>query len=374
MSDRLPSTPPNLSGYTYRRALGTGGFADVFLFEQALPRRDVAVKVLLANVVDDGVLGMFNAEADVMARLSAHPSILTVYQASVSSDGRPYIVMEYCPSSLGGRYRREQIPVREVLDVGVRVGAALESAHRAGVLHRDIKPSNILVTTFGVPVLGDFGIATSLAQGRRGARVAMSMPWAAPEVIEERVTGTVASEVWSYAATVYSLLTGRSPFEVPGAGMNSKEKLQGRIRQAKYLPTGRDDVPPQLEEALRRGLSRDPAARPARVADLAYELQLVQHALGLPSTPLEVGDSGWAGEAVATVDGESRGPLRAHVEVSTRRRASHASASSSHIDDVPLDAPPRTVSLRVAALLAVASAVVGALATIGVLAAGGMLR
>ena len=74
--------------------LGAGGFADVFLYEQNMPRRQVAVKVMLSEVVNDQVRQMFQGEANLMAQLSAHPSILTVYQASVSSDGRPYLVME----------------------------------------------------------------------------------------------------------------------------------------------------------------------------------------------------------------------------------------------------------------------------------------
>ncbi|MCR2827776.1 protein kinase domain-containing protein, partial [Microbacterium sp. zg.Y909] len=149
MANRLPSAPPVLPGFTYVRPLGTGGFADVFLFEQNLPRRPVAVKVLLEDIVDEGLLRMFNAEADVMARLSSHPSILTIYEASISADGRPYLVMEYCPTSLTNRYRREVMPVAEVLQLSVKIASALETAHRSGLLHRDIKPSNILVTAFG---------------------------------------------------------------------------------------------------------------------------------------------------------------------------------------------------------------------------------
>ncbi len=135
---RLPSTPPTLSGFNYVRPLGAGGFADVFLFEQNLPHRSVAVKVLLQSVVDAEVLRMFNAEADVMARLSSHPSILTVYAASISADGRPYLVMEYCPNGPAGRFRRNPFSIPDALDVGVRIASALETAHRAGVLHRDI--------------------------------------------------------------------------------------------------------------------------------------------------------------------------------------------------------------------------------------------
>ena len=95
MSSRPPSAPPELPGFSYIRPLGTGGFADVFLYEQNRPRRQVAVKVLLSSALDHEQLRMFNAEADVLARLSSHPSILTIYQASISADGRPYLVMEY---------------------------------------------------------------------------------------------------------------------------------------------------------------------------------------------------------------------------------------------------------------------------------------
>src|SRR5690606_20341825 len=111
-----------------------------------MPRRQVAVKVMLSEVVNDQVRQMFQAEANLMAQLSAHPSILTIYQAGVSSDGRPYLVMELCSPSLSQRYRLERLPISEVLRVAVRIGSAIETAHRAGVLHRDIKPSNILMT------------------------------------------------------------------------------------------------------------------------------------------------------------------------------------------------------------------------------------
>ena len=85
-----------LPGYTYVRPLGSGGFADVFLYEQDMPRRVVAVKVLLSDAINPEVLRTFNSEADIMARLSVHPSIVSIHQASISADGRPYLAMEYC--------------------------------------------------------------------------------------------------------------------------------------------------------------------------------------------------------------------------------------------------------------------------------------
>ncbi|WIB35121.1 serine/threonine-protein kinase [Curtobacterium sp. MCJR17_043] len=251
MARRLPSSPPVLPGFTAVHVLGSGGFADVFLYEQDMPRRQVAVKVLLDEVVDDRVRQMFQLEANLMARLSTHPSILTVFQASVAADGRPYLVMELCSSSLSDRYRREPVPVSQVLSIGVRIGAALETAHREGVLHRDVKPSNILMTAYGNPVLSDFGIAASLGEADPDEPIGMSIPWSAPEVLSDESRGSIQSEVYSLAATISTLLAGRSPFEVPG-GANGAADLMARIDKGGPRPTGRPDVPP------------DPRARPRR--------------------------------------------------------------------------------------------------------------
>lgn len=371
MARRLPAQAPVLSGLRFVRPLGTGGFADVYLFEQDMPRRSVAVKVLLADVVDADTLRMFNAEADVMARLSAHPSILTVHQASISADGRPYLVMEYCPTSLTNRYRREEISAKEVLNIGVRIGGALETAHRSGVLHRDIKPSNILVTAFGAPVLSDFGIAASLASSAKTSVVAMSVPWSAPEVIEERVIGSVAAEVWSLGATMYSLLAGRSPFEVPGTGMNSRDQLASRIRRAKYVATGRSDVPPALEAVLQKSLSHDPEKRQSSAAELAYDFQVVQHSLGLAHTALDIAEEGWAPRFTGDEldDAQARGPMRSTVSYPSRRKRS--STSSSRRAPAPgeaTDAEPgmRSVSLRSAILVGSLSAFVIAVVAVGI--------
>jgi eukaryotic-like serine/threonine-protein kinase len=281
--------------------LGSGGFADVFLYEQNMPRRQVAVKVMLSEVVNDHVRQMFQAEANLMAQLSAHPSILTVYQAGVSSDGRPYLVMELCSAVLTERYRREPIPVPEVLRIAVRIGSAIETAHRAGVLHRDIKPSNILTTAYGHPVLSDFGIAATLSEAKQEDSVGLSIPWSAPEVLMDDTSGTVASEVWSLAATVYSLLAGRSPFEIPD-GKNSSAELMGRINRAKPQPIGRPDVPASLEKLLGTAMSKKPENRPSSILELVREFQAIETELGVPQTAVEVAMDDWALGGVAEAE------------------------------------------------------------------------
>ncbi len=305
MARRLPSQPPVLPGFSHVHILGSGGFADVFLYEQNMPRRQVAVKVMLSEIVNDQVRQMFQAEANLMAQLSSHPSILTVYQAGVSADGRPYLVMELCSPSLSERYRRERIPVPDILQIAVKIGSAVETAHRAGVLHRDIKPSNILLTAYGHPVLSDFGIASTLSESGHREAIGMSIPWSAPEVLMDETSGSVASEVWSLAATVYSLLAGRSPFEIPGES-NKSTDLIGRINRAKVQPIGRSDVPESLEKYLQKAMSRKPEGRPASVMEFVRGLQAIETELGVPQTTVEVAVDDWALATVGELGDRTR--------------------------------------------------------------------
>jgi len=332
---RLPSQPPILPGFSYIHVLGSGGFADVFLYEQNMPRRQVAVKVMLAEVVNDQVRQMFQAEANLMAQLSSHPSILTVYQASVSSDGRPYLVMEMCSSSLSQRYRAERLPVAEVLRVAIKIGSAIETAHMAGVLHRDIKPSNILLTAYGHPVLSDFGIAATLSESDSQQAVGMSIPWSAPEVLMDETAGTIESEVWAFAATVYSLVAGRSPFEIPGES-NTSVDLISRINRAKTQPIGRADVPASLERALAKAMSKSPKNRPASVLELVRELQSIETELGVAQTPVEVAMDDWALATVADLEDRTkvRGVGGAATSIASSRRRRRGAALAANYDAV----------------------------------------
>lgn len=317
---REASTPPRLPGYEYLRVLGLGGFADVFLYQQELPRREVAVKVLLAGSLDDEVRARFQQEANLMAQLSHHPSIVTIYHAAIAADGRPFLVMEYCSRpGLAERYRHERISVAEALRIGVRLASAVETAHRAGILHRDIKPANVLTTDFGWPALTDFGIAATTGHGA-GATVGMSIPWSPPELLGEHPTGDERSDVYSLAATIYSLLAGRTPFEVPG-GENTAQQLVSRIERSPLPPTGRDDVPWGLQDLLERAMAKHPARRFESAAAVARALQQVEADLRLPITPLDLTDEPDAGESrdapAASPDGgrEDATRLRSIVSV-----------------------------------------------------------
>ncbi|QEO14000.1 serine/threonine protein kinase [Agromyces intestinalis] len=349
MAPRRTATPPVIAGYTYVRPLGSGGFADVFLYEQDMPRRVTAVKVLRADAIDPEVRRSFNAEADVMARLSTHPAIVTIHQASISSDGRPYLAMEFCPETMAARYKRAPLPVAEVLDVGVRLAGALETAHRAGLLHRDIKPSNVLINAYGAPVLADFGIAAAAHGDDESEVFAMSVPWSAPEVLREEVSGTVASEIWSLAATLYTLAAGRSPFEVDDRARNTSEQLMKRIARANYPQIPVPGTPAELDRVLATAMTREPARRPASMAAFADLLRDAQYRLGLPVTAFEVAAPEWAGAApVRFSDASVRGPVITTVAPNSRRaqRAAKRLAAGVDRDGLPVAAvaPKRSMT------------------------------
>lgn len=297
---------PELAGYTFVDDIGPGGFADVFLFEQTFPMRKVAIKVLRDAANTPLGLQQFHAEANVMAKLSGHSSIVGIYDAAVARDGRPYIVMEYCPPpTLGGRFRAEQIPVPEALEIGTRIASAVETANRADILHRDIKPHNILTSAGGRPKLADFGIAG--AAGGSSSAYGMSVPWAPPESFSDSPPADVRSDVYSLAATVYSLLAGRSPFEVLG-GANDNPTLMSRIEHQPLSRITRHDVPDSLNDVLSRAMSKRIDDRPLTALDFALQLQAVQKELGLPVERIEVLDAGLP--AGAAVDSDPRTLIR----------------------------------------------------------------
>ncbi len=314
MTPAPPTTgAPAIPGLVYVQPLGSGGYADVYLYEQQSPRMPVAVKVLRAQGMTDDLRTRFVEEADTMARLGDHPNIVQVFRTGTSDDGRPYLVMKYYPPpDLARRARAHPLSVEDVLRTGIQLASAIETAHRAGVVHRDVKPANVLVSSYGAPGLTDFGVAgagqptlvppsgprapetsasTSGTGGTGGAEVGVSVPWAPPEVLYSESDGDERGDIYSLAATLWQLLVGRSPFEVRG-GDNTAYALMPRIRTLPVPPTGRPDVPVTLERLLAQAMAKDPARRPGSALELAHALQGVEEQLRMPRTPVVVLDEG----------------------------------------------------------------------------------
>ena len=284
---REAQLPPTIPNATYVRHLGKGGFSDVFLYRQLMPERDVAVKVLFRDA-SAARSGAFEAEANLMAKMSAHPNILSVFNAGVTEDGRPYLVMEYCPPPHGGNLAAEgKMSVGRVLEIGILLAGAVETLHRSGILHRDLKPRNILMTQFGHPVLTDFGIASSTEPGAQRAAPGFSLPWTPPEQAQGDATTGPTVDVYSLAATIYTFLAGHSPVEISG-GDNREFVMLNRVLNAPVPRTGRQDVPIELERILAIAMAKDPSQRYQTVEDFAYALQQVQASLHQSVTRLDV--------------------------------------------------------------------------------------
>ncbi|HEY7046361.1 MAG TPA: serine/threonine-protein kinase [Jatrophihabitantaceae bacterium] len=287
---RPPAPPPDLPGLLYIAPLGSGGYSDVYLYEQQMPRMKVAVKVLAAQSLSEHARRQFGAEANAMAQLADHPHIVQVFRADTAPDGRPFLVMKYYPQpNLAQRARGERFSVPDVLRIGIQISSAVEAAHRIGILHRDIKPANILTGQYGTLGLTDFGIAATKAEAASGQTDGISIPWAPPEVLFSAERADERSDVYSIAATLWHLLVGRSPFDLRG-GDNSAVALMHRITSTPAPATGRGDVPPSFERLLHSALAKDPNARPATALAFARGLQAVEQEQRLALTPIVVAD------------------------------------------------------------------------------------
>ncbi len=282
-----PPAAPTLEGATWIRHLGSGGFADVHLYQQSVPDRQVAVKVLRSRE-NRQLDAAFRAEVNLLARISAHPAIVSVFGAGLSEDGRQYIIMEYCPPpNLAQRARQRRYSVLETIDVGIRLAGAVGSLHAEGILHRDIKPANVLVTEFGYPVLVDFGLAGKLVNSRLSAGQGFSVPWAPPEQHSAHAMLDTSVDVYSLAATMYTMLAGRAPFTIPG-GDNSDVAMMARVKNQAVPATGRPDMPSQLQSILEIAMSKDPANRYSSAVEFAKMLQQVQVGMNQKMTPIDL--------------------------------------------------------------------------------------
>jgi serine/threonine protein kinase len=296
---RQVMAPPHIDGYTHLRHLGSGGFAEVFLYQQQHPRQEVAVKVLTEEGLDEESRRQFTAEANTMAELSSHPFIVPVMGAGVTGAGHPYIIMKYYPQpNLAVQARRQRFSVPDVLRIGVQIASAIETAHRAGILHRDIKPANLLTDSYGAPGLADFGIAATKSDSENSSADALSLPWAPPESLPGGAGGGPSggpvvdaaawderADVYSLGATLWHLLAGHSPYYEPG-GDNTMLPMMHRIRSPHIPRVSRTEVPESLQRFLRQMLAKSPDGRPQSALAVAHGLRAIEQEQRLPMTPL----------------------------------------------------------------------------------------
>ncbi|MFC9359185.1 protein kinase [Rhodococcus sp. NPDC057014] len=269
------------AGFEDAHEIGRGGFGVVYRCLQPSLDRTVAVKILEADL-DEENRARFFREQRAMGRLTGHPNIVTALHVGVTGAGRPYIVMPYHPKdSLEARIRRKgPLPLEVALRVGVKIAAAVESAHREGILHRDVKPANILLTDFDEPALTDFGIA-HVSGGFQTATgtVTGSPAFTAPEVLSGDPPSE-SSDVYSLGATVFCAITGHAAFE-----RRSGEQVIAQFLRITTQPVPdlrEQGIPDEVSEVIERAMAADPQTRPATAAAFGDELRRIQRAYGFP--------------------------------------------------------------------------------------------
>ena len=269
--------PDAPEGYEDLTRVDQGGFATIYRAHDTRFDRAVALKILHSDNLTDRQLRRFRTECLATGRVSSHPNIVTVYDAGTTLGNRPWLAMEYCSGgSLATKVAAQgPLPVAEVISVGTRLCSALSAAHQAGILHRDVKPANVLLTSYGEPALADFGISSVVVgDDTVTGTAAYTVVHAAPEILGGEAGGP-AADIYSLGSTLYTLLAGTAPFaREASAGL---APLVGRIMGNDLPDIGRPDVPPELEQLLRRCMAAEPTGRPASAAELGLTLAELGH-------------------------------------------------------------------------------------------------
>ena len=260
--------------YRLERELGQGGMATVYLAADLKHDRKVAIKVLRPELA--AVIGAerFLAEIKTTANLQ-HPHILPLHDSGEAS-GFLFYVMPYVEGeSLRDRLQREkQLPIADAVRLATEVAAALDYAHRRGIIHRDIKPENILLHD-GAALVADFGIAlaASKAGGSRMTETGMSLgtpQYMSPEQAMGERELDARSDVYALGAMTYEMLTGEPPFSGPTA-QAIVAKVMTAVPEA--VTNLRRTVPPNVAGAVQQAIEKLPADRFASAADFAEALQ-----------------------------------------------------------------------------------------------------
>ncbi|MEL7484187.1 MAG: serine/threonine-protein kinase, partial [Planctomycetota bacterium] len=249
--------PHDLGDYTLVAPLGRGGMGTVYEAVQRSTGRRLAIKLLAQNLDTPEMRQRFLREGRLAARVN-HPSSLYVF-GSEEIDGIPVITMEIAS---GGTLqdaldRRGPLPVAEAVDATLNMIDGLEAALDRGVLHRDIKPSNCFVSPDGTVKVGDFGLSVSVFPGAdtfmtQTGRVIGTPAFASPEQLRGDELDERA-DIYSVGATLFTLLTGRAPFDGDGAVQVVAKVIDS---QAPAVSRFRNEVPAGLEQAIARCLAK----------------------------------------------------------------------------------------------------------------------
>ena len=256
------TTPGRVLGGRYRlvEPLARGGMATVWIADDPVLSRRVAVKVLRADLAaDDATRARFRNEAIAAARLS-HPNIVSTYDTG-DDEGIAYIVMELVDGPTLRHLIDEHngLPVADVIRIGKQVADALDAAHRAGIVHRDVKPANVLVPRAGPVKVTDFGIAKAAGGDdlTRTGTVMGTARYLAPEQVNGRPTDP-RTDVYALGLLMFESLVGHPPF---GGDTDIATAMARLTTSAPAIRVERPEVSQALDDVIHRCLARQPEAR-----------------------------------------------------------------------------------------------------------------
>jgi serine/threonine protein kinase/TolB-like protein len=265
--------------------IGAGGMGEIYLAEDTRLGRRVALKLLPEHLTQDRIrLRRFEQEARAVAALS-HPNVCMIHEMVEAKEDRPCIVMEYVEGdTLRERMAGERIKWSEALDITIQVAAALEGAHRAGIIHRDIKPENIMLRRDGYVKVLDFGLA-KLAEDQFAAADSRAQTIEMISTEAGLVMGTVSymspeqarglavdtrTDIWSMGVVLYEMIAGKRPF----AGETNSDIVASLLTaEPPPLSPHVSGTPPEIERIIGKCLMKDRDARYQSAAQLIDDLK-----------------------------------------------------------------------------------------------------
>jgi hypothetical protein len=267
--------------------IGRSPAATTYRVRDVASGRMVVVKVLNVPSLSPVGTQRFDREQRAMEGLNEHPNLVAVYGHGYTASGGPYVVTEEITGGSIANRLKGGSPMTgpDILELGVRIAGALESAHRGQVIHGDLRAEDIMLSAIGEPMLADFGVVTASGITPDRSDDPQRLAHVAPEVLEGRGVSP-ASDLYSLASILYALLAGEPAFV--SANEQSVIPVIKRIASNPAPDLRQKGVPDPVADAVEKGMAKEPSQRPASAREFGRVLQQAQVALGLPMTEMTV--------------------------------------------------------------------------------------